>query len=319
MGRKGEKTKVATDRDEIIARIPAACSNEAAAVKFFEDMRWGDTPACPRCGDTNVYTMKDAATGKRQADHRWRCRGCKQQFTVRIGTVLEESRIPLRHWAYAFWRASTSKKGASALEIKRHTGLGYKSALFLMHRIRLAMSSEPTGALGGTVEVDETYVGGKPRYRSATNPRGHTHKTPVLALVERGGNVRARVVADVTVATLKAAVREHVKPSARLMTDEYVGYKGLGREFAGGHETVKHSAHEYARGDATTNTVEGFFSLLKRGVYGTYHNVSKRHLHRYVSEFEFRYNGRKLTDGERTRLAIRGAEGKRIMYRDSSL
>src|SRR6266849_4508217 len=165
---KAQMTKVqnrSTKDDETIAAIPAACADEKAAVVFMEKQRWGDHPACPRCGDLDVYQMKDAKTGERQANFRWRCHGCKEQFTVRIGTVFEDSRIPLRHWCYAFWRASTSKKGVSALEIKRHTALSYKSSLFLLNRIRFAMEGTPTDKLRGDVECDEVYIGGVPRIK----------------------------------------------------------------------------------------------------------------------------------------------------------
>lgn len=314
---KRKQGRVGEAKSEIVRELPLACSNEQAAVEFFERMRWGDCPACPRCGDTDVYQMRDRKTGDRNARYLWRCRGCKQQFTVRIGTVLEESRIPLRHWAFAFWAASSSKKGVSALQIQRQTGLSYRSALFLLHRIRFAMAPTDDGPkLDGTVEVDETYFGGKPRYCKSSNPRGTYGKQAVIGLVSRGGEVRARVIPDVTAGTLKQAVREHVDKAARIMTDEHASYRGIGAEFDGGHEVVTHSAKEYVRGDVTTNTIESFFAILKRGVNGVYHNVSRQHLQRYLDEFEFRYNTRKLDDGERTQLAIKGAEGKRLTYRE---
>src|SRR6266566_2615310 len=154
--------KVARDKSSIVSALPRSCSDELAAVEFLERQRWGDEPACPRCGDTDVYQMR-GRDGKRNKRFLWLCRGCGEQFTVRIGTVFEDSRIPLRHWCYGFWAACASKKGVSALQIKRVTGLSYKSALFLMHRIRWAMTETPMDPLGGIVEVDETYVGGKPR------------------------------------------------------------------------------------------------------------------------------------------------------------
>lgn len=312
-----QQRKVGQDKSEIVALIPMACSDETAAVHFMETMRWGDTPFCPRCGDMDVYKMVDAKTGERSKRFLWRCHGCKRQFTVRIGTVFEESRIPLRHWCYAFWRASTSKKGASALEIKRHTGITYKSALFLMHRIRFAMAGEHDTKLSGTVEADETYVGGKPRYKGPHNKRGRgTKKTPVVGVVQRNGEVRTRVITDVTAKTLKGFVREHVDRTAKVMTDENSAYFGISEHFDGGHEFVTHGRKEYVRGDAHTCTIDGFWSLLKRGIYGVYHSVSRKHLHRYMAEFEFRYNGRRMEDGERTEAAIRGAEGKRLFYRE---
>src|SRR3984957_19306700 len=154
-------------KSTVIEDIPLACSDETAAVEFFEFQRWGDTPCCVKCGSVDVYQMKDAATGERNKRFLWRCRDCKEQYTVRIGTVYEESRLPMKHWAYAFWRGATSKKGVSALEIQRHCQISYKSALFLMNRIRFAMAPDmPTAEpLTGIVEVDETYVGGKPRFQ----------------------------------------------------------------------------------------------------------------------------------------------------------
>src|SRR3989440_1376102 len=154
--------QVAAAKSEIVAALPAACSDELTAVEFIERQRWGDEPACPRCGDTDVYQMR-GRDGQRNKRFLWLCRGCGDQFTVRIGTVFEDSRIPLRHWCYAFWAACASKKGVSAMQIKRMTGLSYKSALFLMHRIRFAMAENygEQALLDGTVEVDETYVGGR--------------------------------------------------------------------------------------------------------------------------------------------------------------
>jgi len=303
-------------KSEAIARIPLACSDELAAVEFFEAQRWGKTPACVHCGSVEVYKMLDAKTGERNRRFLWRCRDCKQQYTVRIGTVYEESRIELRHWCYAFWRASTSKKGVSALEIKRNCQISYKSALFLMTRIRFAMAPDSDSPkLTGTVECDETYVGGKPRYRG-NNRRGRgTIKTPVFAAVERGGQIRRRVVTDVSGATLKAAIREEVDTQARLITDDFLAYKGIGSEYVGGHQSACHSTREYVRGDVHTNTAESSFALVKRGIMGVYHNVSKEYLHRYLWQFDFTWNHRKLNDGERTVLAIRAAEGKRLMYK----
>ena len=288
-------------------------------MKFLEDNRWAVTGACcPRCGDTDVYQMKDRKTGERSKRFLWRCNGCKQQYTVRVGTVFEDSRIPLRHWCYAFWAASASKKGVSALQIKRQTGLTYKSALFLMHRIRFAMAEDPATApkLERTIEGDETYVGGKPRYLGQHKRGAGSGHAPVVALVERGGRVRSMHMPKVTTANLRSAVRQLVDPDAsRLITDEKQWWLKPGRDFAGGHETINHRDKEWARGDVTTNTIEGVFSLLKRGIYGTFHSVSKKHLHRYLAEFDFRYNNRRIDDGARTALAIRQADGKRLRYK----
>lgn len=304
-----------------IDQIPLVCSDETAAVEFLEQQRWGSDPGCVRCGSVDVYKMLDAKTGQRNKRYLWRCRDCKEQYTVRIGTVYEESRIELRHWCYAFWRACTSKKGVAALEIKRHCQISYKSALFLMNRIRFAMAPDTNAAkLTGTVECDETYVGGKPRQMDGKiHKRGRgTSKTPVFAAVERQGQIRRRVVADVKGETLKTAIREEVDTHARIITDELYAYNGIGSEFAGGHHTVCHSTREYVRGDIYTNTAESSFALLKRGIVGIYHNVSREHLHRYIWQFDFMWNNRKLNDGERTILGIKAAEGKRLMYKGTN-
>jgi transposase-like protein len=318
---------VGSAKSEVVAQLPRACSDEAAAVEFMERQRWGDSPACPRCGDTEVRQLK-SATGERNKRFLWRCYGCKSQFTVRVGTIMEDSPIPLRHWCYAFWAACAGKKGVSAMQIQRQTGLSYKSALFLMHRIRYSMTPNvPTAPkLTGTVEADETYVGGRPHKKSPAERKrlraqGHyrmpmpkDNKTPVVALLQRGGDVRAMVVPVVTAENVRQMLRTHVGPEARLMTDEGKHYRVIGREFAD-HQTVKHSIYEYVRGEAHVNTAESFFARLKRQLYGTHHAVSKRHLHRYVSEVCFKHNTRDLEDGERTVAAIQGADRKRLMYR----
>jgi transposase-like protein len=307
-------------KSDVIEDIPLACSVELAAVEFLEFQRWGSTPCCVKCGSVEVYMMKDAKTGERNRRFLWRCRDCKDQYTVRIGTVYEESRIELRHWCYAFWRACTSKKGVSALEIKRHCQISYKSALFLMNRIRFAMAPNSDGPkLTGTVECDETYVGGKPRIKLISKRGRGTSKTPVFAAVERNGQIRRRVVANVKAETLKAAIREEVDFQARIVTDENSAYQGIGSEYAGGHESVCHSTREYARGDVHANTAESSFALVKRGIMGIYRNVSREYLHRYLWQFDFLWNHRKLNDGERIVLAIQSAEGKRLMYQNTGV
>ena len=310
---KVKQRKAGRAKSQLLEDIPKACEDEKAAVEFMERQRWGYMPACPRCGSVKVSKMKDS-NGERNKRFLWRCHDCKRQFTVRIGTIFEDSRLPLRIWCHAFWRACSSKKGVSALQISRECSITYKTALFLMHRIRYAMA-EPSKQikLYGTVEIDETYVGGKPRFKGK-NKRGRgTKKAPVLALVERDGNVRARVIPSVTSRTLRNALRT-VDKRSRVITDELPLYKCLNNRFRRGHFTVNHSLREYVRGDVHTNTVESYFALLKRGLYGTFHAVSKKHLHRYISEFEFRWNTRKVDDGKRVVAAIKGAEGKRLMY-----
>jgi transposase-like protein len=246
--------KVASDKSAIVAALPRACQDEQVAVEFFEEQRWGDTgPCCMYCGDTDVYQMLDRKTGQRNKRFLWRCKGCGKQFTVRVGAVYEDSPIPMRHWAYAFWKACSSKKGVSALQIKRETGLSYKSALFMMHRVRFAMAKDWTGQpkLSGIVEADEAYVGGKPRNKQArTGPRsGPDRKMPVVSLVERGGKIRSFVTADVTAANVGRILRENVTLDSHLMTDSAMIYrKSLGRPFA------RHGMTDHSRASTRSRT-----------------------------------------------------------------
>ena len=305
-------------QSEIIEKIPAVCADELAAVEFFEEQMWGGMPRCAHCGSPTVYQMRDEKTGARNKRFLWRCHDCKKQFTVRVGTVLEESRIPLRHWAYAFWRMATSKKGVAALEIMRHCQITYKSALFLLHRIRFAMKPVrgEMAKLNGIVECDETYVGGKPRPGTGPHRVGRgTKKQPVFGMVERGGNIRRRVIADISAKTLRAAMDEYVDKGATIMTDEFPVYKNVAKGFAGGHHVVHHGHKVYSAGGVSTNTAESSFAILKRGLMGIYHAVSREHLHRYINEFDFRWNTRKMCDGDRTVAAVQGAVGKRLPYR----
>jgi len=315
--------KVGENKSKAVRNIPLACADEEAAVNYVEQLRWGEEKAhaCPRCGDSNVYMVMDRdVPDKRNADFRWRCRGCGRYHTARTGTVMEDSRVAMRHWCYAFWKVCSSKKGVSAKQIQRETGLSYKSALFLMHRVRFALVGMDGCKLTGTVEVDETYVGGKPRPGGKPSKVGRgTNKQPVMALVQRAGDVRAEVIPNVTAKTLRAAIDAHVDESARLNTDDFTSYRPIRRTWPGGHEVVCHSKGEYARGDVHTNSAESFFALIKRGMYGTFHAVSRRHLHRYLSEFAFRWNTRKMDDGSRVVAAIQSSEGKRLMYREPAV
>jgi transposase-like protein len=236
-------------------------------------------------------------------------RDCRDHF--------EDSHIPLNKWLIAIYVMCSSKKGVSAHQLHRMLSMTYRSAWFMCHRIRLAMShpSMNVGKLGGIVEADECYIGGKRRGEIGRPGPNNSSKSPVVSLVERGGNVRSFHMGRVTAENLRQVLTDNVEATTRLMTDENNAYKAVGREFES-HETVNHKYQEYARGDVTTNTVEGYFGLLKRGINGIYHHVGPHHLHRYLAEFDFRYNARKIDDGDRTTLAITGATGKRLMYRD---
>jgi len=293
-------------------------SDEDKARELLESLRWPDGAACPRCGSMSVYkiTPKEGSSTRKGL---YKCKDCrnlkkKDQFTVTVGTIFEDSHIPLSKWLLAITLLCSSKKGISAHQLHRMLGVTYKTAWFMAHRIRHAMEGKPSQRMKGTIEADETWIGGKSRRVGMQT--GMENKVPVMALVQRGGKVRSFVMPMVSATTLKEVLLENVHPSAHLMTDENDGYERVGKEFAS-HETVTHGKHEYARGNVTTNAVEGFFGLLKRGINGVYHHVSKEHLHRYLAEFDFRYNRRKISDHERTISAIAGFEGKRLMYKDS--
>lgn len=306
-------------KNPILEALREATVSERRAVEFLEKHRWGNDPACPRCGDMDVYTMKGKGGG-RNKNHRWRCRCCKRMFTVRTGTVFEESRLPLRVWVYAFWKACSSKKGISALQLSREMEITHKSALFVLRRIRHGLRDESASKFTGTVEVDETFHGPrKPRYKGTSKRGRGTSKVPILAAVERGGNVRFQVMDRLTAKDLGKVMVESADLSCRIITDEYYPYKIAARPFSGGHEHVNHSRKEYARegSDVHSNTVESVFSLFKRGVVGTFHSISKKHLPNYLNEFEFRWDTRDLDDGLRVAAAIRRADGKRLEYRES--
>jgi transposase-like protein len=289
---------------------------EQDALLYFEAIRWPKGADCAHCGSSNVIRLQ----GKSTRLGVFKCRECRKPFTVKVGTILEDSHIPLRKWAIAFHMMCSSKKGYSAKQLQRNLGLkSYKSAWHMAHRIREAMKQDVfDGPLNGPVEADETYIGGKKIGQGVY--AGKQAKAPVVSLVERGGSVRSFHVANVTAENLKPIIEEHVNLGSRLNTDDALVYKFSLPEGMQ-HDVVNHSAREYSRVEdgrlVTTNTVEGYFSLLKRGVYGVFHNISKQHLHRYLNEFDFRYNARKVTDGERTALAVRGAEGRRLMYQSS--
>jgi len=257
--------------------------------------------------------------GQRNKDYRWRCRGCKEMFTVRTGTVLEESRLPLRVWVYAIWKACSSKKGISALQLSREMEITHKSALFVLRRIRHGLGDIDPPKLMGTVEADELYIGGKPRYKGTSRALALAKKAPVVGIVQRGGDVRFKMLQRVTADQLGQFIAENADLSCRLITDELPAYKQVGKAFILGHETVTHRTGEYVRAgtDIHSNTVEGVFSLIRRGVMGTFHSISRKHLPNYLNEFQFRWNTRKMDDGERVAAAIKKIDGKRLEYRES--
>ena len=294
-------------------------SDETAAREYLETQRWPDGPYCPHCGEVEkIRRMK----GKSHRPGLFQCNSCRGAFSVTVGTLYERSKVPLHKWLMATHLLCASKKGMSSHQLHRMLGVTYKTAWFMTHRIREAMRDtdpQPMGGNSGIVEVDETFIGHdktkKPRGQK--KGRGYHHKYKVLTLVERGGMTRSFHVDAVDAKTLAPILREQIYRDANLMTDEAAYYTKVGREFAS-HGIVRHNQGEYGRGKTHTNTIEGFFSIFKRGMKGIYQHCSKRHLHRYLTEFDFRYNARTITDAERAAKALQGIAGKRLTYRRTS-
>lgn len=288
--------------------------NDEKARQYLEAIRWPNGPVCPHCGSAEEghYALK----GKSHRPGLMKCKDCGQQFSVTVGTVFERSKIGLSKWLQAAYLMASSKKGMSAHQLHRTLGVTYKTAWFMAHRIRLAMATEPTGLLGSggqVVEADETYIGRK-KGRKVRAAWGH--KNTVLALVERGGQIRTRHVAGRLLDEVKDMLKG-VSENARISTDKANAYVKTCTRFAE-HMTVKHSQFEWVRGDAHINTLEGYFSVLKRGMKGVYQHCGEQHLDRYLSEFEFRYNNRSklgVEDAERAARMLAGISGKRLTYR----
>jgi transposase-like protein len=286
--------------------------DDNAAREHLESLLWPDGPNCPRCGVMGDRITKLKGKSTRPGVHK--CKDCRKPFTVTVGTVMERSKIPLCKWILAAQLMASSKKGMSALQLQRMIGTTYETAWFLFHRLRECAIDPKRGPIGGenkVVEADETYIGGKAKNKAFGPP---PKKHPVFALVEREGEVRSFHVTNVNSKTLRPIIVKSASRKSYLMTDESTVYPKIGREFAG-HGTVNHSAKEYVRGSFWyTNTVESYFALLKRGVYGTFHSLSEAHLYRYLAEFDFRHNTRTMSDAERGDELLRGAKGKRLMY-----
>lgn len=293
--------------------------DEDEARKHIEASRWPDGVNCPLCGSLNVMRM----AGKTQAGY-FLCRDCRGKFTCRTGTVMERSHVPLHKWLLAIHLMTASKKGLSAHQLFRNLGFGsYRTAWFLEHRIREAMTDrdppKPLGGKGKTVEADETYIG---RLDGVPKPRGgSSHKNVVLTLVERGGSARSFHVDSVSIADMKPIINANVARETAMMTDQAASYPEILSDYAS-HDVVNHAREEYVRreGDklVSTNVVENFYSVFKRGMKGVYQHCSEKHLHRYLREFDFRYSNRSalgIEDAERAGIALKGAEGKRLTYR----
>jgi transposase-like protein len=295
--------------------LPKIYTNENAARKHLERLLWPDGPTCPHCGNADPKRIHKLA-GKSTRPGVHKCRECEKPFSVTVGTVFESSHIPLHKWVYASHLLTSSKKGISSHQLMRMLGVAYRTAWFMSHRIREAMRDgelAPMGGSGGPVEVDETFIG---RIKGVP-VGGAAHKNIVLTLVDRGsGQARIFKIDSTSIAGIAPIVRTNIRREAGLMTDEALHYKALGKEYAT-HGTVVHTREEYARGAIHTNTVEGYFSIFKRGMKGVYQHCSEKHLHRYLAEFDFRYSNRialGIDDAMRADRALKGGAGKRLMY-----
>jgi transposase-like protein len=311
--------------------------SEADAYGFLEQLRWDGKPVCPHCASERPpYFLKPRNGSTRKttrgtASERrvWKCAACRKQFSALTGTIFHGSHVSVRTWLFVVFEMCASKNGVAAREIERKYKLTPKTAWYMTHRIREAMKKQPlAGLLTGRVVSDETWYGGKPSNRHGHDPKkkdarmqpGHTDKTTIQSLVSREtGEVRSRVVPDVTGDNLRHALATHTDPArTHLQTDQHAAYRPIAGELGfGSHATVDHSKGEYVRGDVSTNAAEGFFSQLKRSLDGTHHHVSREHLPRYLAEFDFRYSTRFLSDSERMRRTMGHVAGRRLTYRET--
>lgn len=288
-------------------------SRPGIALDYVAKLRWPQGPVCEKCGLTgeDIIFLKAA--------QRWKCRGCKNQFSVKRGSIMEDSPLSLDKWLCAIWMIANCKNGVSSYEIARALGITQKSAWFMLHRIRLAMENKSLEKMSGPVEVDESYFGGKvtnmskeKRKRKGVKGRGTIGKAVVMGILQRGGDIRTRVVPDTKRQSLIPAICENVKDGARVFTDSHNSYVDLRGRFD--HEAVNHMMEEYVRGEVHTNGIENFWALLKRGLHGTYVNVEPFHLFRYLDEQVFRFNKRKDNDAGRFKSLTAKLAGKRLTY-----
>jgi transposase-like protein len=292
-----------------LKEVMAQLKDESECRAYMEQMRWNGKPVCPHCGEHKPYKLADGKT------YRCRAKTCKKDFTVTVGTVFENSKVPLSTWIAATYVLSAHKKGISSCQLARDLGITQKTAWFVLHRLRLLLDDNEPEPMDQIVEVDETYVGGtfsnmNRKRRKKWQESGKDNKVPVMGLLQRDGRAKLTVIGQ---NTFKEVIRHHVDQSAVIVTDTHLAYQGLDQEFAG-HGTVNHSQDQYRNGIFYTNSIEGFFSLFKRTILGTYHQISPKHLHRYCAESSYRFNTRKIKDKDRFSAVLSNPKG-RLTYK----
>ena len=301
--------KPALQSFETLFQLMAAFPDEQTAIDHFTAIRWADGAYCPLCGSTKVYHFSDKRTHK--------CGDCRKRFSIKVGTIFEDTKIELRKWIMAIWMITSHKKGIASTTLAKDLGVTQKTAWFMLHRLRHAARTQSFNKpLDGEVEIDETYVGGKASNRHKGDPKngpGTSGKVAVIGAMERGGSVVATVIETTSTATLDGFVHAVVAPTATVSTDEHAGYRHLGRTFK--HGVVRHSAGEYVSGGTHTNSIEGYWSLLKRQIVGIHHFVSPKHLNRYVGESAWRFNLRDIGEGERVNEML-ASTGGRLRYKE---
>jgi transposase-like protein/DNA-directed RNA polymerase subunit RPC12/RpoP len=299
---KNEPTKEVKFKNllDVQKRFP----DEKACREYLELARWNGKIVCVHCGSSKkIYRINDGAL--------YKCSACRKNFSIRVGTIFEDSALPLQKWFFAIYVFSSHKKGISSIQLGKDIGVRQATAWHMLHRLREGMKPKTKKPLKGMVEADETYVGGKKK--GGKRGRGSENKTPIFGMAERGGDVRTQPVERVNGATLKGLIKANVAPDTTVMTDEWGAYRGLSKDYK--HGVVNHGSKEYVNGEIHTNTIESFWALLKRGIFGIYHHVSPEHLHRYCDEFQFRYNSRKSDETLRFASMLGQCEG-RLMYKD---